>query len=201
MEEEDDRAVFDRRGRRARRHEASSDGYVIERDASNSFVVEELLAEAYESLRVGKGSGCSPPCVTRWSGGAVSHHRRIAAAAGAAKQLIMLLNLEVNITAGSLTSCPGRCFLALAVTSSCARRTAGGDVLSTRSTGIAFWWWWSSCCRAATAALLAAQCSMAAHGRSGSLTVLLGASARADGIVPAPPRRRCACFDSFASQA
>jgi hypothetical protein len=90
--------------------------------------------------------------------------------------------------------------LALAVTSSCARRTAGGDVLSTRSTGIAFWWWWSSCCRAATAALLAAQCSMAAHGRSGSLTVLLGASARADGIVPAPPRRRCACFDSFASQ-
>ena len=48
----------------------------------------------------------------------------------------MLLNLEVNITAGSLTSCPGRCFLALAVTSSCARRTAGGDVLSTRSTGI-----------------------------------------------------------------
>ena len=52
----------------------------------------------------------APPCVTRWSGGAVSHHRRIAAAAGAAKQLIMLLNLEVNITAGSLTSCPGRCF-------------------------------------------------------------------------------------------
>ena len=52
----------------------------------------------------------TPPCVTRWSGGAVSHHRRIAAAAGAAKQLIMLLNLEVNITAGSLTSCPGRCF-------------------------------------------------------------------------------------------
>ena len=52
----------------------------------------------------------TPPCVTRWSGGAVSHHRRIAAAAGAAKQLIMLLNLEVNITAGSLTSCPGRFF-------------------------------------------------------------------------------------------
>ena len=136
MEEEDDRAVFDRRGRRARRREASSDGDIIKCDASNGFVVEELLAEIYESLRVGKGSGRSPPCVTRWSGGAVSHHRRIAAAAGAAKQLIMLLNLEVNITAGSLTSCPGRCFLALAVTSSCARRTAGGDVLSTRSTGI-----------------------------------------------------------------
>ena len=101
-------------------------------------MVEELLAEVDQRLRVGKGSGRSPPCVTRWSGGAVSHHRRIAAAAGAAKQLIMLLNLEVNITAGSLTSCPGRCFLALAVTSSCARRTAGGDVLSTRSTGIAF---------------------------------------------------------------
>ena len=108
MEEEDDRAVFDRRGRRARRHEAA-DGYIIKRDASNGFVVEELLAEVDQRLRVGKGSGRSPPCVTRWSGGAVSHHRRIAAAAGAAKQLIMLLNLEVNITAGSLTSCPGRC--------------------------------------------------------------------------------------------
>ena len=38
-------------------------------------MVEELLAEIYESLRVGKGSGRSPPCVTRWSGGAVVHDR------------------------------------------------------------------------------------------------------------------------------
>ena len=53
MEEEHDCAVFDRRGRRARRHEASSDGYIIERDASNGLVVQELLAEVYESLRVG----------------------------------------------------------------------------------------------------------------------------------------------------
>ena len=75
MEEEHDCAVFDRRGRRARRHEASSDGYIIECDTFNSFVVEELLAEIYESLRVGKGSGRSPPCVTRWSGGAVVHDR------------------------------------------------------------------------------------------------------------------------------
>ena len=71
-------------------------------------MIQKLLAEVDQRLRCGKGSGRSPPCVTRWSGGAVSHHRRIAAAAGAAKQLIMLLNLEVNITAGSLTSCPGR---------------------------------------------------------------------------------------------
>ena len=75
MEEEHDCAVFDRRGRRARRREASSDGYIVERDASNGLVVEELLAEVYESLRCGKGSGCSPPCVTRWSGGAVVHDR------------------------------------------------------------------------------------------------------------------------------
>ena len=74
MEEEDDRAVFDGRGRRAPRHEAA-DGYVIKCDASNSFVVEELLAEVDQRLRVGKGSGCSPPCVTRWSGGAVVHDR------------------------------------------------------------------------------------------------------------------------------
>ena len=52
MEEEDDRAVFDRGRRRARRHEAP-DGYIIKCDASNGFVVEELLAEVYESLRVG----------------------------------------------------------------------------------------------------------------------------------------------------
>ena len=75
MEEEHDGAVFDRGRCRARRHEASSDGYIVERDASNGFVVQELLAEVHESLRVGKGSGCSPPCVTRWSGGAVVHDR------------------------------------------------------------------------------------------------------------------------------
>ena len=50
MEEEHDRAVFYISGRRARRHEASSDGYIVERDTFNSFVVEELLAEVYESL-------------------------------------------------------------------------------------------------------------------------------------------------------
>ena len=38
-------------------------------------MVQELLAEVYESLRCGKGSGRSPPCVTRWSGGAVVHDR------------------------------------------------------------------------------------------------------------------------------
>ena len=38
-------------------------------------MVQELFAEVYESLRVGKGSGRSPPCVTRWSGGAVVHDR------------------------------------------------------------------------------------------------------------------------------
>ena len=49
----------------------------------------------------------------------------------------MLLNLEVNITAGSLTSCPGRCSCGRRwCTSSCALSIAGSDVLSTRSTGI-----------------------------------------------------------------
>ena len=87
----------------------------------------------------------------------------------------MLLNLEVNITAGSLTSCPGRCFLwTPVVASSCALSIAGGDVLSTRSTGIFVvvvvvvqllprW------CRAATAALLAAQSSMAATAAAAAL--------------------------------
>ena len=145
----------------------------------------------------------TPPCVTRWSGGAVVHDRGALLRRGLRRRTTThhVVELGSQHYRGQFNVVPGTVFLALAVTSSCARRTAGGDVLSTRSTGIAFWWWWSSCCRAATAALLAAQCSMAAHGRSGSLTVLLGASARADGIVPAPPRRRCACFDSFASQA
>ena len=75
MEEEDDRVVFYISGRRARRHEASSDGYIVERDTFNGFMIQKLLAEVYESLRVGKGSGRSPPCVTRWSGGAVVHDR------------------------------------------------------------------------------------------------------------------------------
>ena len=147
----------------------------------------------------------TPPCVTRWSGGAVVHDRGALLRRGLRRRKTTHHVVELgsqhyrgqfNVVPGTVFFC-GRWFF----TSSCARSTAGGDVLSTRSTGIAFWWWWSSCCRAATAALLAAQCSMAAHGRSGSLTVLLGASARADGIVPVPPRRRCACFDSFASQA
>ena len=48
-----------------------------------------------------------------------------------------MLNLEVNITAGSLTSCPGRCSCGRRwCTSSCALSIAGSDVLSTRSTGI-----------------------------------------------------------------
>ena len=49
MEEEHDGVVFYISGRRARRREAP-DGYIVERDASNGFVVEELLAEVYESL-------------------------------------------------------------------------------------------------------------------------------------------------------
>ena len=50
MEEEDDCAVFNISGRRARRREASSDGYVIERDTFNGFMIQMLLAEVYESL-------------------------------------------------------------------------------------------------------------------------------------------------------
>ena len=50
MEEEDDRAVFYIWRRRARRREASSDGYIVECNTFNGLVVEELLAEIYESL-------------------------------------------------------------------------------------------------------------------------------------------------------
>ena len=50
MEEEHDRAVFYISGRRARRHEASSDGYVVECDTFNGFMIQKLLAEVDESL-------------------------------------------------------------------------------------------------------------------------------------------------------
>ena len=60
MEEEHDGVVFYISGRRARRREAP-DGYIVERDASNGFMIQKLLAEVYESLRVGKGSGCIRP--------------------------------------------------------------------------------------------------------------------------------------------
>ena len=50
MEEEDDCAVFYISGRRARRREASSDGYIVERDTFNGFMIQKLLAEVDESL-------------------------------------------------------------------------------------------------------------------------------------------------------
>ena len=161
MEKEDDGVVFDIWRRRARRHEASSDGYVVERDISNSFMIQKLLAEVYESLRVGKGSGRSPPCVTRWSGGAVVHDRGALLRRGLRRRKTTHHVVELgsqhyrgqfNVVPGTVFFC-GRWFF----TSSCARNTAGGDVLSTRSTGIFVvvvkvqllprW------CRAATAAL------------------------------------------------
>ena len=128
----------------------------------------------------------------------------------------MLLNLEVNITAGSLTSCPGRCSCGRRwCTSSCALSIAGGDVLSTRSTGIVFfwWWWWCSCCQAAmigdgvyccaaSVVLVPARRRLAAsalvqhccHGRSGSFQRCYGcydSSASAEALRLVAP---CACL-------
>ena len=108
----------------------------------------------------------TPPCVTRWSGGAVVHDRGALLRRGLRRRTTTHHVVELgsqhyrgqfNVVPGTVFSCGRRCRA-----SSCALSIAGGDVLSTRSTGIFFWWWWSSCCRAATAALLAAQCSMAA---------------------------------------
>ena len=187
MEEEHDCAVFDRRGRRARRPEASSDGYIIKCDAGNSFVVEELLAEVYESLRCGKGSGCSPPCVTRWSGGAVVHDRGALLRRGLRRRTTThhVVELGSQHYRGQFNVVPGTVFFTLVVTSSCARSTAGGDVLSTRSTGIVFnWWWWCWCLGGGAARRrLHSPLSSAAwlpHGRSAPLPCRYGSSASAE---------------------
>ena len=140
MEEEDDCAVFYISGRRARRREASSDGYIVERDASNGLVVQELLAEIYESLRVGKGSGRSPPCVTRWSGGAVVHDRGALLRRGLRRRTTThhVVELGSQHYRGQFNVVPGTVFFCgrRRRASSCALSIAGGDVLSTRSTGI-----------------------------------------------------------------
>ena len=103
-------------------------------------MVQELLAEVYESLRVGKGSGRSPPCVTRWSGGAVVHDRGALLRRGLRRRTTThhVVELGSQHYRGQFNVVPGTVFFTLVVTSSCARSTAGGDVLSTRSTGIVF---------------------------------------------------------------
>ena len=86
------------------------------------------------------GSGCSPPCVTRWSGGAVVHDRGALLRRGLRRRKTTHHVVELgsqhyrgqfNVVPGTVFFC-GRRWCA----SSCALSIAGGDVLSTRSTGI-----------------------------------------------------------------
>ena len=156
MEEEDDGvAVFYISGRRARRREASSDGYVVERDTFNSFVVEELLAEVYESLRCGKGSGCSPPCVTRWSGGAVVHDRGALLRRGLRRRTTThhVVELGSQHYRGQFNVVPGTVFFGTGchffMCSQDGGRRRAVDALDGHR--FSFWWWWCNCYCAATA--------------------------------------------------
>ena len=103
-------------------------------------MVQELLAEVYESLRVGKGSGRSPPCVTRWSGGAVVHDRGALLRRGLRRRTTThhVVELGSQHYRGQFNVVPGTVFFCgrRRRASSCALSIAGGDVLSTRSTGI-----------------------------------------------------------------
>ena len=80
----------------------------------------------------------TPPCVTRWSGGAVVHDRGALLRRGLRRRKTThhVVELGSQHYRGQFNVVPGTVFFTLVVTSSCARRTAGGDVLSTRSTGI-----------------------------------------------------------------
>ena len=82
----------------------------------------------------------TPPCVTRWSGGAVVHDRGALLRRGLRRRKTThhVVELGSQHYRGQFNVVPGTVFFTLVVTSSCARSTAGGDVLSTRSTGIAF---------------------------------------------------------------
>ena len=149
------------------------------------------------------GSGCSPPCVTRWSGGAVVHDRGALLRRGLRRRTTThhVVELGSQHYRGQFNVVPGTVCRRWFFTSSCARSTAGGDVLSTRSTGIFVVMvvlvqlccarrlgdgiyccttarWFGAARRLAAGAL----CSIAATSRSGSFNAAI-AGARADGVV------------------
>ena len=118
-------------------------------------MVQELLAEVYESLRCGKGSGCSPPCVTRWSGGAVVHDRGALLRRGLRRRTTThhVVELGSQHYRGQFNVVPGTGFVWTPVVhllvrswySSGRRRAVGSSAEHRRF----WWWWWCSCCRAA----------------------------------------------------
>ena len=142
----------------------------------------------------------TPPCVTRWSGGAVVHDRGALLRRGLRRRKTTHHVVELgsqhyrgqfNVVPGTVFFC-GRRWCA----SSCALSIAGGDVLSTRSTGIFV-----------VGVVVVVQvprgdgCTArrsvqhGCHGRSGSLTVLLGASAGAEAAArSASSVRALACL-------
>ncbi len=196
MEEEHDCAVFDRRGRRARRREAP-DGYIVECDASNGFVVEELLAEVDQRLRVGKGSGRSPPCVTRWSGGAVVHDRGALLRRGLRRRTTThhVVELGSQHYRGQFNVVPGTVFVWTPASHLLVRPEHGGrrravDALDGHRFFLVVVMVARQWCRAATAALLALV-QHGCHGRSGSFQRCYGcydSSASAEALHLVAPR-------------
>ena len=147
----------------------------------------------------------TPPCVTRWSGGAVVHDRGALLRRGLRRRKTThhVVELGSQHYRGQFNVVPGTVFFCgrRRRASSCALSIAGGDVLSTRSTGIVSflwcWWWWCNCCRvgAARRRLHCTARSSAAclpHDRSGCFNATPSASATAAAL--APPPRSCDCL-------
>ena len=137
----------------------------------------------------------TPPCVTRWSGGAVVHDRGALLRRGLRRRTTThhVVELGSQHYRGQFNVVPGTVFFTLVVTSSCARSTAGGDVLSTRSTGSVYFVVvvvqllprGDGCTARSSAAWLP-------HGRSGCFNATPSASATAAAL--APPPRSCDCL-------
>ena len=181
-------------------------------------MVEELLAEVYESLRCGKGSGCSPPCVTRWSGGAVVHDRGALLRRGLRRRKTThhVVELGSQHYRGQFNVVPGTVFLdagGAPPRAPGARRAATCCRRARRASSFFLSGWWCSCCQAAmigdgvyccaaSVVLVPARRRLAAsalvqhccHGRSGSFQRCYGcydSSASAEALRLVAP---CACL-------
>ena len=163
-----------------------------------------------------KGSGCSPPCVTRWSGGAVVHDRGALLRRGLRRRTTThhVVELGSQHYRGQFNVVPGTVFFGrwLSLLHALAVRRAATCCRRARRASFFWWWWWCSCCqrgdgsvmvftaarlggsgaarRLAASALVQHCC----HGRSGSFQRCYGcydSSASAEALRLVAP---CACL-------
>ena len=100
------------------------------------------------------GSGCSPPCVTRWSGGAVVHDRGALLRRGLRRRKTThhVVELGSQHYRGQFNVVPGTVFFGSGchffMCSQDGGRRRAVDALDGHRLFF-WWWWWCSCCQAA----------------------------------------------------